>query len=136
MAVIFHNSSSYTYITNCYINHIDFYLTQYYKKTTNISQQKNQVYKYQFSSIKYKKDYCQFYSNKINHRNTAKHLPPQKIPYVISINKRIAFSTWAMSIYQSVYMWDNVDMIIQRIDSLIVFDSKTTDLYDSQYFSK
>ena len=33
-------------------------------------------------------------------------------------------------------MRDIVDDIIQRIESLIDFNSKTTDLYDSQYCSK
>ena len=33
-------------------------------------------------------------------------------------------------------MWDNVDRIIQRLESQIDFNLKTTDLYDSQYCSK
>ena len=33
-------------------------------------------------------------------------------------------------------MWYNVDWIIQRIDSQLEFDSKATDLYDSQYCYK
>ena len=41
-----------------------------------------------------------------------------------------------MSKTQSIYIWDNVDRIILRIESKIDFDSKTTDLYDSQYCSK
>ena len=41
-----------------------------------------------------------------------------------------------MSKPQSVYMWENIDMTIQIIESLIDLISKTTDLYDSQYFSK
>ena len=41
-----------------------------------------------------------------------------------------------MSESQSIYMWDNVDKIILIIESLIEFDSKTTYLYDSKYFSK
>ena len=41
-----------------------------------------------------------------------------------------------MSKSQSIYMWEISDMIIQRIESQIDLISKTTDLYDSQYFSK
>ena len=33
-------------------------------------------------------------------------------------------------------MWENVDTIIQRIESRIDFTSHTTDLYDSQYCFK
>ena len=33
-------------------------------------------------------------------------------------------------------MWENVDTIIQRIESRIDFKSHTTDLYDSQYCFK
>ena len=42
----------------------------------------------------------------------------------------------AMSKPQSIYLWENVDKTIQRIDSLIDLFLKTTDLYDPQYFSK
>ena len=41
-----------------------------------------------------------------------------------------------MSILQSIYMWENVDKTIQRIESRIDLISKTTDLYDTQYCSK
>ena len=41
-----------------------------------------------------------------------------------------------MSKPQSIYMWENVVKTIQRIKSHIHFISKTTDLYDPQYFSK
>ena len=41
-----------------------------------------------------------------------------------------------MNKFQSLYMWEIFDMIIQRIESQIDLISKTTDLYDSQYFSK
>ena len=41
-----------------------------------------------------------------------------------------------MSKPQSIYMWENVDMIIQIIESRIDLILKTTDLYDSQYCSK
>ena len=41
-----------------------------------------------------------------------------------------------MSKSQWIYMWENVDMIIQIIESRIDLISKTTDLYDSQYCSK
>ena len=37
---------------------------------------------------------------------------------------------------QSIYMWENMDMIIQRIESQIDLISKTTYLYYSQYCSK
>ena len=63
-------------------------------------------------------------------------IPPQKIPYIILINKIITLATWAMSKSQSIYMWDNVDRIIQRIESRIDFDSKTKYLHYSQYISK
>ena len=33
-------------------------------------------------------------------------------------------------------MWYNVDSIVVRIESEIYFDSKTTYLYDSQFFLK
>ena len=33
-------------------------------------------------------------------------------------------------------MWKNVDRIIQIIESIIDFDSKTTDLYDLHFFNK
>ena len=33
-------------------------------------------------------------------------------------------------------MWENVDRIIQIMESLNEFDSKRTDLYDSKYYSK
>ena len=41
-----------------------------------------------------------------------------------------------MSKSQSICIWENVYMIIQRIESLNDLISKTTDLYDSQYYSK
>ena len=41
-----------------------------------------------------------------------------------------------MSKSQSIYMWGNVDSIVLRIESQIGFESKTTDLCDSQYCSK
>ena len=41
-----------------------------------------------------------------------------------------------MSESQSIYMWENVDIIIQRIDSRIDLVSKTIYLYDSHYCSK
>ena len=41
-----------------------------------------------------------------------------------------------MSKSQSIYMWDNDDRIILRIESRIDLESKTADLYDSQYCSK
>ena len=37
---------------------------------------------------------------------------------------------------QSIYMWENVDMIIQRIESQIYSNSKSTYLYDPKYCSK
>ena len=37
---------------------------------------------------------------------------------------------------ESIYMLDNVEKNIQRIESLIYFIYKTIDLYDPQYFSK
>ena len=37
---------------------------------------------------------------------------------------------------QSIYVCENVDMIIQRIESQIDLFSKTVYLYDSQFFSK
>ena len=37
---------------------------------------------------------------------------------------------------KSIYLWDNVDNIIQIIDSRIDLISHTTDLYELQYFSK
>ena len=40
-----------------------------------------------------------------------------------------------MSKPPSIYMWENVDMIIQRIEPQIDLIKKT-DLYDSQYCSK
>ena len=41
-----------------------------------------------------------------------------------------------MSKSQSIYMWENVDRIIQIIESRIDFNSKTAYLYDSKYCSK
>ena len=41
-----------------------------------------------------------------------------------------------MSKPQSIYMWENVDRIIQKIESRIDFDSQKTEFYDSQYYSK
>ena len=41
-----------------------------------------------------------------------------------------------MSKPESIYMWDNVDKTIQRIESQVELISKTTDLYDPQYCSK
>ena len=41
-----------------------------------------------------------------------------------------------MSKHQSIYMWENVDKTIQRIESQIYLIYKITDLYDPQYFSK
>ena len=41
-----------------------------------------------------------------------------------------------MSELHLIYRWENVEMIIQRIESRIYIISKTTDLYDSQYCSK
>ena len=41
-----------------------------------------------------------------------------------------------MSKPRSIYMWENVEKIIQIIDSEIDLIYKTTDLYDSQYCSK
>ena len=59
-----------------------------------------------------------------------------KIPTFIIIKKRITFTTLSMSKSQSIYMWDNVDRIIQITESRIDFDSKTIYLYGSQYCSK
>ena len=41
-----------------------------------------------------------------------------------------------MSKPQSVYMWENIDMTIQIIESLIDLISKTAYFYDSQYCCK
>ena len=41
-----------------------------------------------------------------------------------------------MSKPQSIYMWENVDKTIQRIESQIDLISKTTYFYDPQYISK
>ena len=41
-----------------------------------------------------------------------------------------------MSKYTSIYMWDNVENIIHIIGSIIDFKSNTTDLYDTEFFSK
>ena len=41
-----------------------------------------------------------------------------------------------MSKPESIYMWENVDKTIQRIESQIDLISKTTYLYDPQYCSK
>ena len=41
-----------------------------------------------------------------------------------------------MSKYKSICVWDNVDNIIQIIESLIDFNSHKTDFYDSKYCSK
>ena len=41
-----------------------------------------------------------------------------------------------MSKLESIYMWDNVNNNIQRIESRIDIISKTTDSYDSQYCAK
>ena len=41
-----------------------------------------------------------------------------------------------MSEPQSIYMWENVDKTIQRIESQTDLISKTTDLYYLQYYSK
>ena len=41
-----------------------------------------------------------------------------------------------MSKSKSIYVWNNVDNIIQRIESQIDFNYHTTDLYDSQLCSK
>ena len=41
-----------------------------------------------------------------------------------------------MSKSQSIYIWNNVDRIILRIESLIGFEFKTTNVYYSQYWSK
>ena len=41
-----------------------------------------------------------------------------------------------MSKYDSIYVWDNVDNIIHINESLIDFNSHTTDSYDMKYCSK
>ena len=41
-----------------------------------------------------------------------------------------------MSKTESIYMWDNLDNTIQRIESLIDLINRGTDLYDSKYCSK
>ena len=41
-----------------------------------------------------------------------------------------------MSKPQSIYIWDNVYMTVQRIESQIDLSPKTTDLYDPRYYSK
>ena len=41
-----------------------------------------------------------------------------------------------MSKPQSVYMWEDVDTIIHRIESQIDLIPKTTYIYESQYFPK
>ena len=41
-----------------------------------------------------------------------------------------------MSKPESIYMWDNVDNTIERIESRVELINKTTDLYDPQYCSK
>ena len=42
----------------------------------------------------------------------------------------------AMSKYNSIYVWDNVDNIIHIVESLIDFKSKTSDLYNIKYCPK
>ena len=128
----------YPYITNYYISHIKFYSTQYHKKTTSISQPKQKIKSrtISFPQSNTQKEYYQFSSNKRNHRNRTTHFLRPKIPFIILIKKRITSATWAMSKSQSIYMWEHVDRIIQRIESRIDFNSKTTDLYNSQYCSK
>ena len=39
-----------------------------------------------------------------------------------------------MSKPESIYMWDNVDKTVQRIEWRIELIDRRTDLYDSQYF--
>ena len=61
---------------------------------------------------------------------------PKKVLYNFLIDKIITPYTWAISKSHPVYKWEHIDKIIQMIDSQIDFNSKTTDLYDSQYCSK
>ena len=71
-------------------------------------------------------------------------LPPKKKPSGISINKKqmekvttiIISAAWDISKFQSIYMWENFHRIIQIVESRIEFNSKATDLYDSQYCFK
>ena len=96
-----------------------------------------------FSNQIYKKSIISFLQTNKKHRNRTTP-PPPKIAYCIPIKgnlvekvtTRFKYATWAMSKSQLIYMWENVDSIIQIIESLIDFNLKTTDLYDSQYWSK
>ena len=138
LSVLFQHKSSYPNIKIYYIRHINFYSTQYYKKTTIISKPKQNIKSrtISFPQSNIQKDYYQFSSNKINHRNRTTNFLPPKVTYIILIDKRIISSTWDMSRSQSIYVWENVYRITQIIDSRIELNSKTTDLYYSQYVSK
>ena len=97
---------------------------------------KSQEYNHQFSSIKYKIRVLSVSLKKKIPIIGQPVSPPQNIPYSISIKKnhieklttRRTSSTWAMTKYQSIYMWENVDMITQIIESRIDLNSHTTNL--------
>ena len=52
------------------------------------------------------------------------------------VTTRSTSNTWDISKPNSIYVWDIVNNIIQRIESRIYFNSHTTDLYESKYCSK
>ena len=70
--------------------------------------------------------------------------PPPKIPpgvprrkiHIDKVTTGRTSTTWDMSKSRSIYLWDNVDNIIQVIESPIDFISHTTDLYDSEFCLK
>ena len=56
--------------------------------------------------------------------------------HIYKVTTIIISATWANCKYHSMHMWENIDTIIQIIESQIYFTSHKIDLYDSQYCSK
>ena len=89
-------------------------------------------------------EYYQVSSRRKKPKNGTTVFPKKKIPpgvprnikNIEKVTTRSTFFIWAMNIKKSIYMWDNVYNIIQRMESLISCIYHTTDLYNSYFFLK
>ena len=126
--------------------HINFYSAQHFNNTTIISQPKLNQNKrtISFTQSNIQEEYDQISSRKQNCQNRTARPLRNKLSCIIQINKEpnrecnykkhICYLIHEK--YQFIYMWDNVDMIIQIIESQIGFNYQTIDLYYSQYYFK
>ena len=121
-----------------YIRHINFYSIKLYKKTTNSFFQEKLIPRIVlpvFLNISYNNSTTNFLQQ--NSKNSTTCFPQGTIPPVFpktncieKVTKIIMSATWDIIKSKSIYVWDNVDNIIQINESQVYFNFHTTDLYD------